>query len=209
QLALGALVFAYNLYYFRELLGGYSAGLHTMGYGEVNGVFHNNLAEAIAGNLVSPSRGIFLFVPWTLLALWGAARTWRKWPWAPAMLMGAFAHFLMYSKIERWWAGWSYGPRYFTDIMPILVWCLVPLLDEFPRRRWLQPALVTTVALAFFVHTIGAYCYPNGEWNSKPTNIDHVPQRVWDWRDPQILRTLKAGPAPLQFVEVRRLKTQQ
>lgn len=201
QVVLGLMVLAYNLHYFGSPLGAYETAFRTLGYGGISGGFHGNLAEAIAGNLVSPSRGLFFFVPWTLFSLWGAARAWRQWSWAPWLLGGALLHFLIYAKLERWWAGWSYGPRYLTDLMPLLVFFLVPLWTDLTRRRWLKPALLVAFALALGVQLIGVYCYPNGDWNSKPTNIDYQPSRVWDWRDPQILRTLRAGPAPTRFGE--------
>jgi hypothetical protein len=204
QVVLGLLVVGYNLYYFGALLGGYNSAFHTMGYGTVASALRGNLADAIAGNLVSPSRGLFFYVPWALLALWGAVQAWRRWSWAPWLLAGVVMHFLLYSKHDRWWAGWSYGPRYITDVMPVLVFCLVPLLER--PARWLRPTLAATVALALFVQVVGVYCYPNGEWNSKPTNIDDAPQRLWDWHDPQIWRTLRAGPMPMQFGEVGRLR---
>ncbi len=199
--ALGSVVLAYNFYFFGSASGAYDQAFRTLGYAGISGGFHGSLTEGVAGNLISPSRGLVWYAPWALFAAWGAALAWRRWTWAPWISAGMLLHFLMFAKLERWWAGWSYGPRYLTDLMPLLAFFLVPLIAAADTRRWLRTALTLTFVWAFFVHAVGAYCYPNGEWNSKPTNIDYQPARLWDWHDPQILRTLRAGPMPTQLGE--------
>lgn len=200
--ALGSLVLVYNLYYFGSMFGAYEQAFQTLGYAGIGSGLHGSLLQGVAGMLVSPSRGLFVYVPWTLLALWGAVRLFRdrEHGWEPWLIAGALLNFLCYAKLERWYAGYTYGPRYCTDIMPILAFCLVPLWQT-ASRMVLRTVLAATVALALAVQGLGAFCYPNGDWNAKPINVDLAPQRVWDWRDPQILRTLRAGPAPSKLLD--------
>jgi hypothetical protein len=54
---------------------------------------------------------------------------------------------------------------------------------------------IAAVALAWgiFVQAIGALCYPNGAWNTTPIDVDRAHERLWDWRDQQIVRTMRGG----------------
>ena len=197
--AIGGLVLAYNLYYFQSPMGAYVQAFNAVGYSGVE--LRGNLFEGLAGLLLSPNRGMFIYVPWTLLSIAGAVRLWRDNPytWGRFLIVGVVAHYVMYAKLDRWYAGYTFGPRYMTDVMPLLAFFLVPLWNEFTNRRLMKAALVATVALAFAVQLIGVYYYPNGDWNSKPVSVDDMPQRVWDWRDLQIVRTFRAGPAPTKL----------
>ena len=204
MVVLGGLAFAYNLYYFHSLLGGYNEAATTRGYGSWGAVFKGNVFTGAAGLLVSPSRGALWYIPWLVFAVWGAARLWKenRWPspWTPRLLlMGAVLYFLVFAKMVRWYAGYSFGPRYLTDLMPLAALCLVPLWPVLQRRKAVAAVFALTVALAFGVQVLGVYYYPNGGWNDRPVSVDVQPARLWDWSDPQILRTLKAGPAPTRL----------
>jgi hypothetical protein len=199
---LGGLVFAYNLYYFGNLLGAYTQALESMGYAQATSGFRGNFFEGFAGLLVSPNRGLFIFVPWTLFAAWGAARLWHtNQHGSRALVIGAVFHLLLYAKLERWYAGYCFGPRYMADILPLLTFFLVPLWPVLTASRLLKPAFALAVALSFGIQVIGAYFHPNGEWSSTPVSIDVAPQRAWDWHDLQIVRTLRAGPAPTRLLD--------
>jgi hypothetical protein len=41
------------------------------------------------------------------------------------------------------------------------------------------------------------FCYPSPhavEWNIRPKDVDFAHERLWDWRDPQLMRLLVNGP---------------
>src|SRR5262249_5990879 len=52
--ALGALVAAYNVYWFGTLTGGYGEAFRTVGYSSTAGAFDGNIASGAAGLLISP-----------------------------------------------------------------------------------------------------------------------------------------------------------
>ena len=122
-------------------------------------------------------------------------------PWSRCLVAGAAGHFLVYSKLERWYGGWCFGPRYMTDAMPLLVFFLVPLVPLLSERRALRATLALTVVLAVGVQVVGVYFWPNGAWDSTPVTVDERPERVWDWHDLQIVRTVRAGPAPTKLFQ--------
>jgi hypothetical protein len=208
--ALGTLVIVYNLYYFGSLFGAYESAFRNLGYAGIEAGFHGSWAEGIAGLLVSPNRGLFIFVPWTLLSIWGAVLMIRRdrTGWMPWLAGGALLHFLFYAKLERWYGGYTFGPRYLIDLLPLLAFCLVPYFQR-PRGAGLNSILTLTFAFAFGVQVLGAFYYPNGDWNELPVSVDLARQRIWNWRDNQIMRTLHAGPAHTKIVDHLRGKHQQ
>ena len=155
-------------------------------------------AQGLVGHLVSPNRGILVFTPILAFSLWGMALSVRsRAPRASFYRMLALAvvvHWLMISVMARkWWGGWSLGPRHVVEIFPLLVVLLVPAVDAVRAasarlRLVLAPVAAVALGWSVFVAVHGATSDAPQQWNSVPTNIDHHPERLWDWRDMQILR---------------------
>ena len=96
-----------------------------------------------------------------------------------------------------WWGGHSFGPRLLADILPALVLGIVPAWPAVWRpglRRWLFGA---AFAASVLVEIVGAFNFPSPrhvEWNMTPKDVDWAHDRLWDWRDPQLIRLLQNGP---------------
>jgi hypothetical protein len=180
----GVLLLAYNRAVFNVAAGGYG-GL---------GHFKGPLFEGLAGLVISPNRGLLVYTPVMLFAFWGAVRVWRV-PaptWLRWLTVGVLLHVLVHAKFDEWWAGYTYGPRYFTDVLPALTIFLVYGLIPLWRARSLQ---VLAVALALYgigVQAIGVYA-ADDRWNREPEPIEVRPERLWDWADLQIVRALRDG----------------
>lgn len=186
----GALVAAYNYAAFGDLRGGYAVPK------KIARAFDTDLLSGLAGLLVSPSRGLFVYCPVLIFSLFGVF-VWcrsREDRICPPVYLIALAtpvvHLLIFAKFTHWWGGHTYGPRYLTDIGPCLVLLMVPgmrvVLSRFALRGLFGLALTASIA----VQALGAFCYPNGDWNDSPAPIR---DRLWDWRDNQIRRTFSAG----------------
>jgi hypothetical protein len=189
----GALVAGYNLATFGDLRGGYAVPA------AVAHAFDSGFLLGLAGLLVSPSRGLFVYCPVLIFSLFGAF-VWcrsREDRLCPPVYLVALAtsvcHILSFAKWTVWWGGYTYGPRYMTDIGPYLVLLMVPGLRFVLSRSPLRGLFGLALAASIAVQTIGAFCYPNGEWDASPASIDAQPDRLWDWRDNQIRRTFSAG----------------
>jgi hypothetical protein len=195
--ALGSLVFSYNLYFFANLLGVYSVQ-SLVTEGGAHFPFLARLGVGLPGLLVSPSRGLLVYMPWTAFAFWGAARLWKeKSPgWSRPLIVALAAVFVVQVGGINWWAGWCFGPRYATDLLPFLAWFLVPVWTSIRARPVLRLVFAATVAIALWVQVVGAFYYPAGNWDGWPVNVDLEPQRCWDWSDNQVQRSWRAGPAP-------------
>ncbi len=159
---------------------------------------HHRILEALAGNLVSPARGLFVWTPVVLIALGSAfSRLWQR-TLGPAetwMLCVVVLHWLVVSLLPQWWAGHSVGPRFFADLAPYLFWLLLEPAERawklWQRRRPAQLlVLVGLGVLGVCTHGRGATRMAVHGWNDGPPNVDLSPGRVWDWRDIQFLRGL-------------------
>jgi hypothetical protein len=193
---LGSLVLAYNFYFFGRLLGGYPSVLvHTH-----EGTHFFKRAPywlAALGMMVSPGRGLLFFIPWTILSLWGMARAWKqnKLPAARYLIVGMAGYFAVHSALGTWWAGWCYGPRYLSVLLPFLALFLIPVWPQVQSQRLLRAAAVIAIVVSVWIQGVGAFNYPRGDWDGLPVNVDRQPSRLWDWRDNPIRRTWQAGPA--------------
>ena len=193
-----ALFSAIDLSIYGHLLAPYSLAQR----GHAPGLSPFPLPEALAGNLISPARGLFVFVPLFLLSVYGACLT-PEWPAARSLrpyLAGALVgHYLLISSYQDWWGGHCYGPRYFTDVVPLLVFFLIPVLPRMAgrtaRAHLLCGLFCVLSAASLWIHFEGATNWECIRWNTAPTQIRETPWRIWDWHDLQFLRGL-APPVP-------------
>ena len=154
-------------------------------------------AEGLAGNLFSPSRGLFVFSPVLLFALSGFALALRDRERRPLYIAyGAIvvADLIIVGSASMWWAGHSFGPRFTTDIVPFLVY-FTAFNFRLPAtlRPRTQAALSTGIGalavVSLLIHAQGALRPSTMSWNAVPNNIDQNTSRAWDWSDPQFART--------------------
>jgi hypothetical protein len=151
---------------------------------------------ALLGILFSPSRGLLVFTPVMVFALSGFVLSLREQQRRPLHI--AFAAIVVgitYIIVAwpGWWGGHCFGPRLMTDVVPFLVY-FVAFNFHMPAEisQWARTCLSASIAIfaivGVLIHAQGALRYGPWEWNYIPHNIDNR-YRVWDWKDPQFLRT--------------------
>jgi hypothetical protein len=184
---------AYSRYHFGQLLPPY--------YQSRNFRFGMSW-EAFAGTLISPSRGLLIYVP--VLAFVAYLLVHYRQALRPRLFIPAIsvvvAHFILISGFVMWWAGHCYGPRLTTDLIPWfallgmlavearLQWTKKnPTQDSVVRARteWSFAALLLVCSIT--LNGVGAISRDASAWNSRPTNIDHDVNRLWDWKHAQFL----------------------
>ena len=129
----------------------------------------------IAGNLISPGRGIFVFSPFLLVVLAGGAAYRRG--LRPRALVGLCAvwfalHLALVAQAASWWGGWSFGPRLLTDLWPgiilltAIVWAAVAR-QAIPRRArfWATAYLALALPALFFHAGLGLNSRAASRWN--------------------------------------------
>ena len=171
---------------------------------------NTHFVEALLGNLISPARGLFVYSPFFILIGFvlvprAIKRQMSDLEWL--LLAIILLHWVMISSFPHWWGGHSYGPRFFADMLPFLMFLLIPLFRDWGTvySPLLFGALLVLAAFAFFVNARGARVYAAGiEWNwaqGSVANVDDDPSRLWDWADPPFLRGLVPGKVMLSSAE--------
>jgi hypothetical protein len=159
--------------------------------------------RVLVAHLVSPNRGLLVFSPVVVLAAAGILTQIRRRALDGldvALLAVLCSHFAVVSLFREWWAGHSFGPRYATDVLPVLAWFSMPAVVALSglrgRRRGVALAVTgLLVAWSFLVHLRAATTWDVWAWNGTPVSVDERPERAWDWSDLQILRGLRREPS--------------
>jgi hypothetical protein len=153
------------------------------------------------GLLLSPSRGVLVFSPIALIPLLAIPMMWRQrldagdnW-WSAAALL----QYAGYATYSMWWGGHTYGPRYLLDALIPLVPAAAAGVAWVMARRWRQVVGGLALTWSIVVAATGAFCFPNDRWNADPASVDTHHDRLWDWRDPQIVRAWHRGVSPQNF----------
>jgi hypothetical protein len=158
------------------------------------------LSTALPAILISPSRGLFIYVPILIFVFYLLIRYWKTLPFqrlAVLTLAMVMIQILTIALWPIWWGGYSYGPRLLTDAIPWLV--LLAILGCAARLRTAKfsrseaVAAFVLVALSIAINGRGAVSWPTARWHIV-VDIDSHPQRAWDWSYPQFMAGLIAPP---------------
>jgi hypothetical protein len=170
----------------------------------------DSFPTAFAGNLISPARGLFVYVPVLFFVAYLLLRYERELP-LPRLAVLALgvivAHLFVIAGFTPWWGGHSYGPRYTTGLVPWFV--LLGTLGIKAMLVWRErqagasrtmrervPLFIggLLLVLSILINGRGGTTADTLRWNVRPTNIDDHPERVWDWSYPQFLAVEPAEP---------------
>lgn len=149
---LAALLY-YNLHFIGNIVGGYALAKVPL-----NQFFHLSWS-GMAGLLISPARGLLIFTPFLVfvpVGLMQRLRTPGSRGLAIALSLAVIFQFLLYSQAD-WRGGVSWGPRWLTNLLPILVWLLAPA--PLVLRSRVRRLLILAVAASVLVQAIGAFFY--------------------------------------------------
>ena len=167
---------------------------------------------AFPANLISPGRGLLVYVPVLFFVGYLLVR-YRRHVVYPRIVVMALAvtvvHLAVVSCFGHWWGGYSYGARFSTSLVPWFV--VIAILAVQARRISLEKAVgavspvgkkleLSVGALLLLasvaINSFGAADRKTALWNVRPQNIDLHPERNWDWRQPQFLAGFLHPPFP-------------
>jgi hypothetical protein len=159
--------------------------------------------EALAGNLFSPGRGLFVYVPITAFVIYLLLRYRAYLAHGRLAVLSAsviLVHWITISGFAHWHGGHGYGSRLMTGVVPWLVLLAILGLQAMlcwrkeresvmDRAIWLTQNSVGALllTLSVIINGVGATSRATSAWNSQPEDVDRQPSRVWDWRHPQFL----------------------
>jgi hypothetical protein len=195
---------AYSWYNFHRPLPTY--------YG-ANRLFFGVFWTALAGNIVSPARGLLVYVPVLVFVGYLVIRYRRTIPFAGLVWLALSVivlHMFVISAFGHWWGGFSFGARFTTGLVPWFVLLAIigvrAMLEHektsnrgssFGHRLELTTGAALLI-MSVAINSRGAISWPTWMWNLRP-NIDQHPERLWDWRQPQFLAGLINPPLPNEF----------
>jgi len=136
-------------------------------------VWQTPLWEGMAGLLVSPARGLFVYTPLALLACWGTGRAFRNSAWRDLrpLAVAAVLSTMVAAKRFDWWGGWCFGYRPIVDVAILLAFLSLPVVESIASSRRWQAVWATLFAYSFAVQLMGAFVYDVAGWNGRT---------VWD-----------------------------
>jgi type IV secretory pathway VirB3-like protein len=209
-LAPAALLLTWQLWYnqraYHDLRGGYPAIVTSQAHAfrgyTTETVMSMPLAQGLAGLLISPGKGLLVYTPAMLLPLLAlpvlAVRRPRS--LAPYLLFWVVATLLIHAKNRLWWGGTCYGPRYLLELLIALTFAVGMVWPGLPAG--LKVVFGAAVAFGIFAQVVGSLTWECG-WHITPRWLDLALDRLWDWRDPEILRCTQVlvgqGPKAPQF----------
>jgi hypothetical protein len=177
----------------------FHAFLQPQIYAQTPGVFSIPSIERLLGPFISPSRGLFIFSPIFLFSFFGLylkLKDFRK-NYPQNMLDIALAaifvvHCLLVSSWWMWWGGYSIGPRMLLDMVPYLIFFLLPVIPLISNAtKFVTPlriAFAGCLIFSFLIQFQATRSDAMWGWNNVPTAVDLDQARLWDWGDPQFLR---------------------
>jgi len=142
----------YNLGFMGHLAGGYGVVKPPVN-------FFQGDWSGLAGLLVSPTRGLLVFSPFLAFVGVGLMQRLRS-PdtraLAVVLTLAVVGQLVLYAQGD-WRSGTSWGPRWLTDVLPILVWMLAPA--PLVLRPVARGIFVAAIAFSVGVQTVGAFWY--------------------------------------------------
>jgi hypothetical protein len=146
-LAVGQLaVFGYNAYRFGDPL--------EYGYWGVG--WDTPLLLGLYSQLLSPGKGMFVFMPVLLLGVlgWPALRQRRR-DWAWLILALVAFQLVPYSLYQDWAGGGGWGPRLLLPSVPFMLFPAGEVIQRWQAWRIGRIAMVLLVALSLFIQVLG------------------------------------------------------
>jgi hypothetical protein len=177
------------------------------GYGRVGkaAYLQHDLLPGLGGLLLSPTRGLLVFSPFLLFLVpaWRHLPRGRERGLSLAIIAGFVLQLVLYAKAD-WRGGMSWGPRYMTDLLPLLVWMLAPVVATL--RGFGRACFLLAAGAAVAIEAIGAFWY-TGVTDSAIFAVASGPHQLraaWDWRNAPFVASLRHGLAPAELTVAMR-----
>jgi len=184
------LTLAYNLGAVGHVAGAYGLSIHPTDISD-------NVMEGIAGLLFSPTRGLFVFSPFLLFVpclIFYALRERSERDLTVALCVAMVAQVVGYAMVD-WRQGISWGPRWLTDMVPLLMWMLPPILAALSRTG--RMLFAAACALSIGIQVVGAFWYTGAnDAAMMATQAGDRTKPMWEPRNAAFIAELKHSPVP-------------
>jgi hypothetical protein len=194
------LTLAYNIISVGSLVGAY--GLLS---DKAKAVFLDvSPLEGVLGLLFSPMRGLFVFSPFLLFLPFLLPRILREGGTRALTILltvGVTTQIVAYG-FGDWRQGVSWGPRWLTDMLPILMWLLAPGIAGLARGGRLL--FGTAVGVSVVIQAVGAFWYTGA--SDEVLFESNGPEKLrpaWEIQNTPYLALLARPPLADLLIDVR------
>lgn len=134
--------------------------------------------RAVWGMLASPTRGLALYCPAAMFALWAMLRACHdpQRRWAPYMAAASGALLLFVAYRTTWTGGQTFGTRYFAAALAIWAVALAELGPTIAASPRLSAAWAAAFAASILVHAAGAFFPYPGSFMTQGAEAE-----LWRW----------------------------
>jgi hypothetical protein len=193
----------WDLYYFNNINGAYDVIFKSANVSAY--IFTiKHFSESFLGILISPSRGLLIFSPIVLYAIPGLYIAFKNRQNNEEKLICCLtiANFILlasYGFYILWYGGWSYGPRFATDTLPVFCFLINYYLHDVETRKgnlflfFFNNKIFLIVIFSIFIQSIGVNSYYQSLWDRVPStkNYRDYKYRIWKLEDSLIERATK------------------
>jgi hypothetical protein len=180
----------YNVLVFHNPVGGYSQVTSRLSFDIT--FFSNYL-----GLLIAPNRGLLVFTPILLLAIFGfwIIKDNNKpiFRFLEGSLIAIAITLLVYASFDDWQGGETYGPRYLTCILPYLIIGLCIFFDALakkPRKIYVMGMIGLLITFSVFVQFVGVFYYRPSSNPQEYFPNQFCSYDAWDYTDLVIINSL-------------------
>ncbi len=140
--------------------------------------FSTPLWEGLVGLLFTPERGLFVYLPLALLALFSLPGFFRRHRAEALLAAVVFAVYcLLFAGWHSWWGGRDWGPRFLVPTVPFLMLMLAPTVEAVLERRSpaLTVAFVALTALSAAIQALGTAV----SFTAYPSKVGRLVHTSW------------------------------
>lgn len=181
-----------HLYIYSHPLGGYYHHYKMINIESISITIHENLT----GLLFSPSRGLFPFMPYLIivfiLIIYLAIKR-NELRFKIFILLIPFClHLFYYSTLwYLWHGGWSYGPRFLSDNLPIFMILISIVFMHFDKYKIFNIIMGFLFFLSFLIHLQPNISDKFLKWEVCYNHPEGYYKKVMDWTNPIFLAYLR------------------
>ena len=142
-----------------------------------NEIWSTPFIVGFLGLTLSPSRGMFVYSPFLVFAVWGSLRSWKyaSFHWMRPCTIAMLLLVAMYSKYFDWHGGWCFGYRYMIEALPLVILGIIVIAGPITRSRVWTGIFVAALCWSITVQFIGAFAYNLVGWNNREAWVVKLP----------------------------------